>query len=602
MPTDPLTHRQRMVFLALTILTALTRFIPLSLGPWDWDEVLFCLAVGDYNVAAHQPHPAGFPLFVLLGKIARRFTDTDFHALQTVNVLVSICLFPVMFAAARAFRLDFLRSIGAALIFSFLTNVWFYGGTAFSDPIGALAFLAAIAAYLSAGTDARRYGLASVLMAAGVLVRPQNAIVAVFPWTLATVRKLRARRFRTVVAGSLLLLVLVGIGYGAAAYVTGFDRYVNALRGHSEYVKHADTIANLSRPSLLDVLRMQLDPFEGGKVILLINILALVGIVAGRRKVALEVLGTFLPFFLFTAIAANPGGVSRFSLNWLAGVVILAVEGTDALARLSARIKPSREALVRNAAHASLVIVVLARLIPWGLPAFKTPRTTLAPPTAAALWMRDHVPLTATLFVDHSMYPWVTYFAPRHRRVHVSSMAQALTHPAAADGWYVALAPPPKEGKAIGFIRPRDRIYNIVTKRGFEAFVQSTREMVAFGPGWHNLEDDGTNTWHWSTGHAVLLLGANGDERELSLRFHVPLEMYTHPVRVSFTLNGKPLGSIVAQSENEVRYRIRGDGRSVNRVWMDVSDSFVPARRGQSGDERELGVMLQAWSWRGVAP
>src|SRR5688500_18236099 len=159
---------QRRALLALTVLVGLTRFIPLSRGPWDWDEILFCMALGKYDVALHQPHPAGFPLFILLGKFAQLFADSDFHALQAVNVVASLFVFPVMFAVARAFRLDFFASISAALLFSFMTNVWFYGGTAFSDPLGMVLFLCAIAAYLSAGTSTRRYVVASVLMAAGV--------------------------------------------------------------------------------------------------------------------------------------------------------------------------------------------------------------------------------------------------------------------------------------------------------------------------------------------------------------------------------------------------------------------------------------------------
>ena len=48
------------------------------------------MAVGHYDVAAHQPHPAGFPLFILLGKFARLFADSDFQALQAVNVVTSL--------------------------------------------------------------------------------------------------------------------------------------------------------------------------------------------------------------------------------------------------------------------------------------------------------------------------------------------------------------------------------------------------------------------------------------------------------------------------------------------------------------------------------
>lgn len=586
MSAEPLSRNQRTILLGFALAVGLTRFLALSLGQWDWDEVLFSLAVGDYNVAWHQPHPAGFPLFVLLAKFARMFADSDFHALQAVNVVASLCVFPVMFAVARAFRFDFLPSIAAALLFAFMPNVWFYGGTAFSDPLGAVVFLAAIAAYLQAGTDTRRYVFASVLMAAGVLVRPQNAAVAIFPWTLATVRLLRARRFRAVIAGSLVLILLVGIGYGIAAYVSGFEAYVQSVRGHSHNAALADSVANVGRPSLFQVLKMQLNPFDSAKAALALNLLALIAIVFGRRRVVAEVLLTFVPFFVFCMLAANPAGTSRFSLNYLAGIVLLAIEGTDALARRVPRF--------RAAVHATVLTVLLARLITWTWPAFETPRTTHAPPTAAALWLNEHVPLTSTIFVDGSARPWVRYFAPRHSTVIVNSIASVLDHPAAAHAWYVQIGSPPPSN-AIAFVRPRNRTWNLVTKRGFEAFVQPTSELVEFADGWHGMEGEGATLWRWSTGRAFMHFGPTDMPRELRLRFHAQKS-----ARVTLTLNDQLLDTIVAQPANEVRYVVRGRADRKNVLRIDVSETVVPARSGGSNDTRELGIMLTEWIWRRV--
>jgi hypothetical protein len=599
MTAAPISRNERTALLSIAVLVGLTRFIPLSRGPWDWDEILFCLALGDYDVAVHQPHPAGFPLFILLGKLARLFAGSDFHALQAVNVVASWFVFPAMYAVARAFRLDFFASVSAALVFSFLTNVWFYGGTAFSDSLGMVLFLGAIAGYLAAGTSTRRYVLASVALAAGVLVRPQNAIVAVFPWTLATVRLLRARRFRAVVAGSLALLLLVAIGYGVVAYLTGFEKYIEVLTGHSQYVARADSVASTVRPPLTEVLMSQLDPFIAGKVMLLINLLALVAIIAGRRHVTAEVLLTFVPFMLFSVLAANPAGTSRFSLNYLAGPVILAIEGTDVLARLCAKLfAASRQQRVRAVVLSIVVAVLLGRLITWGLPAFETPRNTIAPPTAAASWLNENVPTTSTLFVDGSAVPWARYLAPRHRQVIVKTSSEMLAHPAAVNGWYIAQAPPPPDG-AMTFVRPRNRTWNIVTRRGFEAFVQPAREVIGFGEGWYALEDDGVQKWRWSAQRAALRFGPAWEDRELHLRFHVPVHMHPKPVRVTFSLDGAYLGSIVAKEDNEVRYVIHGNGKASDLV-IQVSDAFVPAQSGESGDQRRLGLMLRSWTWRQI--
>src|SRR6266498_3794574 len=66
------------VLAALTVLVALTRFLALSKSIWDWDEALFCLALRDYNVVFHHPHPPGFPLFVGVAKLVRLVVRDDF--------------------------------------------------------------------------------------------------------------------------------------------------------------------------------------------------------------------------------------------------------------------------------------------------------------------------------------------------------------------------------------------------------------------------------------------------------------------------------------------------------------------------------------------
>ena len=142
-PPPPLTLRQRQIFLATSILVAVTRFLSRTRSPWDWDEALFQLGVREYDVAHHQPHPPGYPVFIALAKFVRLFAHSDFHSLQIVVLVGSLFFFPAAFWFARELRFDFRTSLLGALIASFLPNVWYYGGTAFSDLPGITTGLAA---------------------------------------------------------------------------------------------------------------------------------------------------------------------------------------------------------------------------------------------------------------------------------------------------------------------------------------------------------------------------------------------------------------------------------------------------------------------------
>src|SRR5688572_14160258 len=91
----PLTSNERLAAWVLTFIVAVSRWPALSLTLWDWDEALFALALRDYDVVAHHPHPPGFPLFIALAKALTELTPLDsFHALQCIAFCASLFLFP----------------------------------------------------------------------------------------------------------------------------------------------------------------------------------------------------------------------------------------------------------------------------------------------------------------------------------------------------------------------------------------------------------------------------------------------------------------------------------------------------------------------------
>jgi hypothetical protein len=587
---EPLTRSQRAVLVVVSIAAGLARFAALSKGPWDWDEILFCSAIVDYDVVHHYPHPPGFPLYIFLAKLARFFTATDFHALQTINVIAGMAVLPVIFWVARSLRFTFWPALVAAIVFAFLPNVWFFGGTAFSDVPAMVLFLAAIAAYLSAGTSARKYVVASVLLGAAMLIRPQNALVAVFPWTIATLRLLRARQWRVVVAGALIAGTIVVGGYGLSAWATGFENYYWAIVNHSRYVQQADSVASAWRAPLHEVLLIQLDPYHAGKVSILVNILALAGIIRGARRSVLETLLTFGPFFLFAALVVNPLGSSRFSLNWMAGIILLATLGIFAIADFFSR--------ARLPIAFALTALIVGRFIYWALPAFEQPRTTDAAPVQAAQWVAKNVPTTSTVFMDESIWPWARYYIRNHELVHVYTYPDIVRHEDARDGVYLHMNRSRIEG-ARQFARPRNRTWNIVVPRAFEASVIPSAYMAAFSQGWYSPEGDEHVQWRWSKKAAYLELPAIGGTGELHLVFSVPQKELKRPSRVSFFWNGKFVQTFTTPaSDNEITLRLPSREDSANVLGIYSHDAFIPKKAGLGDDERTLGIQFWSWRWR----
>jgi hypothetical protein len=67
------------VFLALHL-----PFLPASLE--DLDSINFALGVRDFDVARHQPHPPGYPLYIAAGKAVRAVVADEARALSIVGI------------------------------------------------------------------------------------------------------------------------------------------------------------------------------------------------------------------------------------------------------------------------------------------------------------------------------------------------------------------------------------------------------------------------------------------------------------------------------------------------------------------------------------
>src|SRR5690242_2114894 len=122
---------QKRLLFAFSILIGLTRLFAHAQSLFDWDEAVFARGVRYYDVSDDRPHAPGYPLFVGAAKIANLVVHDDFRSLQLVVLSGAVILFPAVALLAFELGFDFPTSIMAALIFTFLPNVWVYGGTGF---------------------------------------------------------------------------------------------------------------------------------------------------------------------------------------------------------------------------------------------------------------------------------------------------------------------------------------------------------------------------------------------------------------------------------------------------------------------------------------
>ena len=85
--------------LALIFFVLHLPFLPASLE--DLDSVNFALGLHHFDVAQHQPHPPGYPLFIALGRMARAWIHSDAKALSVISLIAGTLS---VFALVELFR------------------------------------------------------------------------------------------------------------------------------------------------------------------------------------------------------------------------------------------------------------------------------------------------------------------------------------------------------------------------------------------------------------------------------------------------------------------------------------------------------------------
>jgi hypothetical protein len=588
-PPPPLTRGERLALFAASILAALSRLLAVAGSPWDWDEFLFMVSLDHYNVAAHHPHPPGFPLYVATARLIHLFGVDAFHSLQLLSVAAGMLIVPAAFWLARELRLPPRSSLIAALLLAFWPNVWFYGGAAFSDVPSMVLVLAAAALLFRGCRDPRALIAGAAILGVAAGYRPQNLLIGFAPLAIAAVQQLR-RRISAVVVAAVLLAAIVAGSYGAAAWFTGWQPYRRALAEHQAYIVTTDSYQAPGRPTLpRRVDDFFVRPFHAPAVNALITVFALVsGCVSlvRRRVPILAALAAFGPFCLFAWMMLDRFSASRFSIGYAPLVALLAADGIALVAR-------------RAVIEGALAAMVLAVMIAWTLPALSAVRGSTAPTVAAVDWVRRHVDSrTAVIYVDEGMIPMAEWALGGYRLRYVHEDAPPAAWAMRHAGVYLREGGSNAPG-AIIFSRPRGRLWNLARRRYFE--VSITPAIIRYGSGWYEPEGEGGTLWRWMSRRSVTTLPPVQGRARLVLGIYVPLDVLGAPPEVTVSVNGKVVDRFVAARQNmqrQIDVDARGD--DTNDLVIETSRTVNPAERGLGADARDLGLRINALGWMPV--
>ncbi len=377
-------NRAVLAALALAFLAAHLPYLPSTLE--DIDSVNFALAIRDYDVAEHRPHPPGYPAYVALAKIAaalvRPFEGTAAPSTSEARALAILALVGATLSIVGLHRVMACwskltgaeavligvpwdrfeaRAVAATALTVACPLFWYLAVRPMSDVPGLAAALAAQAALLLAwwrqqpnAEGARRLppdrmvasGRMIVLgsLAAGLAVgfRSQNAVLTV-PLLVGVLVDRIGRGAAGALIGSTVAL-LIGMLVWAVPLVAvsgGMNAYLAALGSQAgedfagAQMLYLDPAPRLAALALIRTFIFPWDSVILGSVVIA---LAGIGIVAlqwrDRRSLVAVALLAF-PYLVFHLLFQDTTFV-RYALPLVPPVAFMAVCGLETLLRQAA--------------------------------------------------------------------------------------------------------------------------------------------------------------------------------------------------------------------------------------------------------------------------
>ena len=333
----------------------------------DLDSINFALGVRDFDVARHQPHPPGYPLFILAAKGVHALVPSE---VRTLSLLSTIAAALAAFALVELMRrIDPVphatrRAVLATLLTMTAPLYWFSASRPLSDMLGLAAALAVQLAIVSATTGSRvAWGAFLAALATGI--RSQVAWLTMPLLVLGVVRQPRAVRANVamragaaIVAGALVWFIpLVWLSGGLATYWQALSNQ------GAEDLAGVVTLWTTPTPrQLLSGLRSAFVAPWGtpaiAAVVLLLAVASFVRLARVSRTARTTLAVAFGPYLAFHMLFQE-AVTTRYALPLVVPIAYLAVCGVEFLtARFASSFVPT--AIVTGLAAAGVVLAAPA--------------------------------------------------------------------------------------------------------------------------------------------------------------------------------------------------------------------------------------------------
>lgn len=228
-------------------------------SPWleDWDSVQYVLAIKNFSLLEHTPHPPGYPVYIMAGRFINIFINDSAFALTFLSILSGSALVVFYFLLAKKFMNTWLAGLTSVTLLS-LPAVWLLSEVALTNIVG-LFTTTFIAILIQNGFKKPKllyFGAFLAGLSLGVRFAEYSVLCSLLFVTLVFRKKLVdfIKVAIYFIAGLLLWLV-------PTIQDTGLKNFIRLYEEQSAYIRSHDSIfaANITFTSRLHSIKWLID-------------------------------------------------------------------------------------------------------------------------------------------------------------------------------------------------------------------------------------------------------------------------------------------------------------------------------------------------------
>lgn len=250
--------RENINVLLILSLVGLALKLPfLSIYLEDWDSVQFALGLHQFSIISHQPHPPGYPLYILLGKFLLLFTHNDTLALTLFSaILGSLAIIPLFLLVKKMF--DQKTALLSSFLFIIMPISWTLSIVGLTN-IPGLFFLLVFVYFLYISKKTLKNLILISLFGGLILgVRFTELPIILVLLGLVLFKNISLKR---ILASLLFFLLGISLWMIPTVVLTGLDKFLDSYSWIANYVITHDALVEKRLEALWFLLQVGYTPY-----------------------------------------------------------------------------------------------------------------------------------------------------------------------------------------------------------------------------------------------------------------------------------------------------------------------------------------------------